>query len=68
MINTGYEKKNNRNDNGEGQQNFEQNDVFSDPEQLLQEFNYQISLHQQQQVNPKQILYVSANCMNLNFQ
>lgn len=53
MINTGYEKKNTRKENGGEGQNYEPNDAFSDPEQLLQEFNYQISLHQQQQVNPK---------------
>ena len=39
MINTGFEKKN-RKDGADDQQNYDQNDIFSDPEQLLQEFNY----------------------------
>ena len=37
MIQTGFEKKQNKNSNGE---NMDENDIFQNPELLLQEFNY----------------------------
>ena len=63
VINTGVESKPQRAGDSEKEQS-----ILNNPELILQQFNHQISLHQQQQTGSQPTLHISTNLSSLQNQ